>query len=797
MPDDASPVDGVPTSPTLARRLAAIERDLAGVRAALQRGAADSSAENPDKDELTDRTEGNAELQAALHRQRSLSDDLQNILYSTNIATIFLDASLNIRFFTPATQSVFAIVPGDVGRPLTDLPSLVPGSTLAGDTAAVLASEQAQERDVEAPNGAWYRRRIMPYRTEDNRIEGVVITFTDITQRKQAASALEAAKLHAEQASLGKSRFLAAASHDLRQPLQTLSLLQGLLAKATHGERARGLLVRVDDMLNAMSGMLDRLAGINAIETGAVGAKRVSFDMNRLLARMREEFTTQAQAKGLQLRVMPCSLQVFSDPDLLEQILRNLLSNALRYTARGKILLGCRRCGGGAVRVEVWDTGMGIPNAELHAIFEEYHQLDNAARERSRGLGLGLSIVNRLANLLDHPVHVRSAEGRGSVFAVEIGCPPGTLAGNPPSLFAQPPPVAPAATGAGMILAVEDDPDMRELIGLLLESEGYPVVTAADGVTALDLAARGAVSPDLLLADYNLPNGISGLDLAVQLRALLGRTIPVIVLTGDVSADTLRDVVQQGCVQLNKPVKHQELTGLIKQLLGPVQPAVPALQRVAAGAKRPHSSTVFVVDDDAGIRAALCSVLDDDGRNAECFGSGEEFLAKFVPCSEACLLVDGYLPGMDGVELLRRLRQAGHVLPAIMITGKSDVSMAVAAMKAGAADFIEKPVGRAELLASIDRAMGQARDATKLTASREEAATHVAGLTPRQMEVMAMVLAGNPSKNIAADLGISQRTVENHRASIMRKTGAASLPALARLALAADWNGAGKGAVPC
>ena len=166
----------------------------------------------------------------------------------------------------------------------------------------------------------------------------------------------------------------------------------------------------------------------------------------------------------------------------------------------------------------------------------------------------------------------------------------------------------------------------------------------------------------------------------------------------------------------------------------------------------------------------------------------EEFLEAYRPGHEACLVIDAYLPGMDGFELLQRLSDAGHRLPAIMITGNSDVPMAVQAMKAGVSDFIEKPISRDELLASVERALEQSRDSSKLSARREEAANYVAGLTPRQHQIMELVLAGHPSKNIAADLRISQRTVENHRASIMKKTGSKSVPALARLALTAAWN---------
>jgi two-component system CheB/CheR fusion protein len=198
---------------------------------------------------------------------------------------------------------------------------------------------------------------------------------------------------------------------------------------------------------------------------------------------------------------------------------------------------------------------------------------------------------------------------------------------------------------------------------------------------------------------------------------------------------------------------------------------------------------IFIVDDDDHIREAIRAVLEDDGRVVETYASCEAFLVAFRPGPSACLLIDAYLPGMNGLELLRKLRDDGQHLPSIMITGDSDVPMAVEAMKAGALDFIEKPIGGEELIASIERALELSQDSNKLQEWRDSAATHLAGLTARQREVMDRVLAGQPSKNIAADLGISQRTVENHRASIMKRTGSKSLPALARLALVAAGGG--------
>jgi FixJ family two-component response regulator len=226
----------------------------------------------------------------------------------------------------------------------------------------------------------------------------------------------------------------------------------------------------------------------------------------------------------------------------------------------------------------------------------------------------------------------------------------------------------------------------------------------------------------------------------------------------------------------------------------PIDAGPPDRHRDVAIAEQPHddpdSTVVFVVDDDRRLRGAVRLVLEGEGHVVEDFESCEAFLDAWRPGRGSCLLIDAGLPGISGIDLLHRLRDIGARLPAIVITGGGDVPMAVEAMKAGALDFIEKPISRRDLLASVEGAIELSRDSSKLSARRELAAGHIASLTPRQREVMEMVLAGHPSKNIAADLGISQRTVENHRAAIMQKTGSASLPALARLALAAIPAGA-------
>jgi two-component system CheB/CheR fusion protein len=728
----------------------------------------------------------NNQLQETLDRQRTTSDDLQNVLYSTDVATIFLDAALNIRFFTPTTKALFNIIASDVGRPLFDLASLAADSALLHDARAVLAKHLPIERQIEARSGAWYLRRILPYRTQSGGVEGVVITFADVTDRKDASDALEAAKRKAETADAAKSRFLAAASHDLRQPLQTLALLQGLLARAVESQRDRKLVARIGETLGAMTGMLNALLDINQIEAGAVKAEMTLFPVNDLLVKLYDEFTYQAQAKNLSLRVVPCGLSICSDSRLLEQMVRNLLSNALKYTKAGKVLLGCRRRKE-MLSLEVWDTGIGIPDEEIQAIFEEYHQVGNEARERSLGLGLGLSIVRRIGNLLGHRVRVRSHHGNGSVFAIEVALPQAALT---PKLARTDQDLHPAsgdtAARKGAILVVEDDPELRELLAFSLNEAGHRVARAYDGSEAMQLLERDDFRPDLILADFNLPNRMNGLEVVAKVREKLRRAVPVIILTGDISTKTLRAIADADCVLLNKPVKLDAVMLDVQRALAS-KPAPPAAKSPLPAEKTeaPGPPVICVVDDDRRIREALRSVLEDDGRTVEDFADCESFLAAYRPGREACLLIDAYLPGMSGLELLQRLSNEGHRMPAVMITGNADVTMAVEAMKAGASDFIEKPIGREELLASVERALEHSQDASKRIAWRDAAASHLVGLTQRQKEIMELVLAGHPSKNIAADLGISQRTVENHRAAIMKRTGVKSLPALARLAVAA------------
>jgi two-component system CheB/CheR fusion protein len=722
----------------------------------------------------------NNQLQGALVQNQAATDDLENILNSSDIATIFLDEKLNIRFFTPATKLLFSVIASDVGRPLTDLAHHFANQNLLDDARTVLSKLAPIIREVEGEDGAWYNCRTLPYRTKDNRIAGVVIKFLDISDRKRAEDASNIAKLHAENANLGKTRFLAAASHDLRQPLQTLSLLQGILAKRLKDKDDLQLVSRSEEALTAMSGMLNTLLDINQLEAGVVRPEIADFPVADMLERLKAEFTYHTQAKGLGWRVLPCRLAIRTDARLLDQIVRNLLSNAVKYTKKGGLLLGCRRRGD-KLRIEVWDTGLGIPAAQLRAIFEEFHQVDNPARELSRGLGLGLAIVQRLGDLLGLTVDVRSREGRGSVFAIEV---PLAQRGVHAAVMHNDPEPVDLAMRDASILVVEDDPALRESLELFLRADGYLLTTASDGEEAIQLVQQKDLRPDLVIVDYNLPGKLTGLQVLARLRATSGQAVPALVLTGDISTESLRNIASQGYEQRSKPIGADDLTHLIRRLLSErVSTSMQPTGAVAALASAERAPIIYLVDDDPAIRDATGDLLRETGRLVEAYPSAEAFLEAYRPGAEGCLLVDAMMPGMDGFALLARLKEAHVHIPSIMITGSGDVRMAVRAMQAGAVDFIEKPVSGDELIASIERALEQPRGFKSLSASRATAKTLLAGLTLRERQILDLVLAGQPSKNIAADLGISQRTVEVHRNTIMRKTGSKSLSGLIRLAL--------------
>lgn len=414
-----------------------------------------------------------------------------------------------------------------------------------------------------SPDGELFplRQRIGVFADANGDPQCFFSVMQDQSSQARIESELFRAKEAAEQANRAKTRFLAVASHDLRQPLQALSMFVSVLASRDHRPEDSALIGRIEDSVAAVETLLNGLLDVSKLEAGLVKPVLASFTPLAMLSRLAGEFTPLAADAGIEFRWVASNLPIHSDPVLLERILRNLLNNAIRYTPKGRILLGCRRRKG-CLRFEVRDTGIGIPSGELDNIFREFHQLANSSRDRHQGLGLGLAIVERLCKLLEHEVSVSSELGLGSCFAVEV-----TLAEplREPVPIARP--AAPPRQRQATLLVIEDEPTVRESMRLLLESWNYRVLAAADCAEAV--VCIGEARPDLILADYRLGGGATGTDAIDRVRAGMGKALPAIILTGDTAPERLRQAKASGHRLLHKPVQPAILRKLIDEALCP------------------------------------------------------------------------------------------------------------------------------------------------------------------------------------------------------------------------------------
>ena len=385
----------------------------------------------------------------------------------------------------------------------------------------------------------------------------------EVAERKRAEAALLSAKADAERATAAKTRFLAAASHDLRQPMQALRLYLAVLSGMIDDAEALDITDAMATSIASADGILRALLAISELDAGVVKPKITDFPIDRTFARLETEFRGLASEKGLDLRVVSSCSMVTSDPDFLQRILGNLLANAIRYTDRGKVLLGCRRRGP-AFSIEVRDTGIGIAREHLSEIFEEFVQLDNPARDREKGLGLGLAIVDRLARLLGHNLAVASTPGTGSSFAIEIPLAARSVDRADGKALVRPDPGCLAGT---TVLVIEDDAAALRATKLLLESWGSRVVTALSKADALDHLADRAQRPHLIIADHRLPGAQRGVDVAKEIQERLAAAIPVIIITGDTLPEEARKIRRSEFPCLLKPVSPANLRSLMLDLL--------------------------------------------------------------------------------------------------------------------------------------------------------------------------------------------------------------------------------------
>jgi signal transduction histidine kinase len=382
----------------------------------------------------------------------------------------------------------------------------------------------------------------------------------DLIERlKEQMQAADSARHQAEVANRAKSKFLAAASHDLRQPLHALGLLAAALDQKVRYPEVRGVVESINASVAALEALFNELLDISKLDAGAVQPKLASFPIQPLLARLRAEFQPEAEEKNLRLEVAPTRLVAHSDPILFERILRNLISNALRYTNAGGVLVGARRRGD-KVRLEVWDTGAGIAAAERERIFEEFYQLGNPERHSKRGLGLGLAIVRRLAALLDAPVGLRSAPGRGSMFSIEV--PRGAETALKAAAESEVKKPEDDLSGK-LIVVIDDEEAILDGTRVLLTTWNCEVVTATSVEEALEKIGDVGRYPDLIIADYRLRENETGADSIRRMRSDFGTEIPAILVTGSTTLERAAEAERDRFRLLNKPVMPEKLRAMM------------------------------------------------------------------------------------------------------------------------------------------------------------------------------------------------------------------------------------------
>ncbi|PWC58897.1 histidine kinase [Azospirillum sp. TSH7] len=391
----------------------------------------------------------------------------------------------------------------------------------------------------------------------------------DITERKSAEDALRASKAEADRANVAKSKFLAAASHDLRQPVQAMMLFQSALAERLDGHPASRLLKPLGEAMGGLRMLLDSLLDVSRLDAGLIVPTPVDMPVGLLLERLGAEYQPQAAAKGLRLRVVPSGATIRSDPALLERILRNLIENALRYTERGGVLIGCRRQGGN-LHIDVIDTGIGIQPDKHEEIFEEFFQVGNPERDRNKGLGLGLAVVRRLARLLGHRIELRSLPGGGSMFRVEVPVVALSSSGSGKPNNVHPVNGHPVNGHPSLILVIDDEPLVRKGLQAMLESWGYRVLTAGSIQDAVLLVESGKW-PDAILADYRLRSGETGLNAIKAVCERLDVPVPATVITGDTAPERLVEVRAGGHALLHKPVAATDLRNAVVEMLSVVE----------------------------------------------------------------------------------------------------------------------------------------------------------------------------------------------------------------------------------
>jgi Na+/proline symporter/signal transduction histidine kinase/ActR/RegA family two-component response regulator len=524
---------------------------------------------------------------AAIHHNREI---LQTALDHVRQGIAVFDKDLHLVCWNRQFGEILDLPPQAVrvGATLAELLRInaANGAFGPGDTDKLIADRLQRYASASEPFLERFpdRELVVEVRTNHMPGSGIVTTLTDITPSVAAAEALERvnaslegrvrertrelerlntelirAKAEADDANISKTRFLAAASHDILQPLNAARLYVTSLVERQRGGKEAELVHNVDASLEAVEEILAALLDISRLDTGTLKPEITSFRIDALYRQLEVDFAPMAAAKELKLSFVPCSLTVRSDRRLLRRLLANLISNAIKYTPKGRVLVGCRRRGP-RLRLDVYDTGIGIPKSKRQTIFAEFKRLDEGAQV-ARGLGLGLSIVERIARVLDHKIELTSEVGRGSHFAVRVPLAPAVAADR----TVPRPPARAAIKLAGLhVICIDNEPKILDGMEALLVGWGCRVSKAGDLPRALDALSSVQIAPAVALVDYHLDNG-NGLDVIAALRARFGADLPAILITADRDVQVRAAARAVGVSVLHKPLKPAALRASLAQ----------------------------------------------------------------------------------------------------------------------------------------------------------------------------------------------------------------------------------------
>ncbi|MFQ5534480.1 MAG: PAS domain S-box protein [Sphingomonadales bacterium] len=500
--------------------------------------------------------------QEAVRRQAVVFSQLSEAVLISDLERHFIDCN-------PAAERIFGYTRSEIlgMSPLDLIVDRDEWEQRAGGVLETVATKgrwageiQFQRRDGTAVIGEVVLAQLFDDDGVQIAMSGVI---RDVTENRKAEMALREAHEEAERANAAKSRFLAAASHDLRQPVQALRLLIEALSNMPDQVTILEILKEIRTCTEAMDGLLNAVLDISKLEAGVIKPEKEDCIVDSLLVSLINEFRPSASKKGLELRYVASELPVRTDPVMLQRIVRNFIANAIACTEAGKLLVGCRRHGS-RLRIEVWDTGIGIPGHEIDRIFEEFHQIGNPERNPDKGLGLGLAIARGSAALLGHRIALRSQPGKGSVFSVEL-----------PLSDLHPGHVEPEFTPAfrlpeendRFIIVVENEKIVARAVARILRMWGFKVEAFENVEEAVAQAAHFDQLPDAVIADYSLSSSMTGGDFIKFIQETYSADIPSIILTGDTSPERIREAKSLGFQMLHKPTSPEQLRKALDSVL--------------------------------------------------------------------------------------------------------------------------------------------------------------------------------------------------------------------------------------